>query len=163
MHKSCKGGELPGKPLRVESSSIYAFRVQVVDSDIDELGHANNVAYVRWLQDAAVAHSEAVGLGYAAYLSLGGVFVIRRQEIDYLRSALRGDELEVRTQVSTAMAAKCQRTTEIVRTGDGVVLARALTTWGFVDVSRGRPSRIPEAVYVAFGMTSRKKRDAGAS
>jgi len=160
MHKSCKGDELVAKPLRVETSGVYTHRVEVVDGDIDELGHANNVAYVRWLQDAAVAHSEAVGLGYAAYVTLGGVFVIRRQEIDYLRSALRGEALEVRTHVSSVMAAKCQRTTEIVRTGDGVVLARALTTWGFVDVNRGRPSRIPEAIYVAFGMTPRKKRDA---
>ena len=144
----------------MELSSVYTYLVQVTEADIDELGHANNVAYVRWLQDAAVAHSEVVGLGYAAYVRLGGVFVIRRQEIDYLRSALRGDELEVRTQVSSVMAAKCQRTTEIVRTNDGVVLARGLTTWGFIDVSRGRPTRIPDEVYVAFGMTPKKKRDA---
>lgn len=141
----------------MEVSRVYAHRVQVTDGDIDELGHANNVAYVRWLQDAAVAHSEAVGLGYAAYVRLGGVFVIRRQEVDYLRSALRGDELEVRTHVSSVMAAKCMRTTEIVRGHDGVVLARGLTTWGFIDVSRGRPSRIPDEVYVAFGMTPRPK------
>lgn len=143
----------------MELSSVYTHRVQVSDGDIDELGHANNVAYVRWLQEAAVAHSEAVGLGYAGYMSLGGVFVIRRQEIDYLRSALRGEALEVRTHVSSVMAAKCHRTTEIVRASDGVVLARALTTWGFVDASRGRPSRIPDAVYVAFGLTPRQKRD----
>jgi len=144
----------------VELSSVYTYLVQVTEADIDELGHANNVAYVRWLQDAAVAHSEVVGLGYAAYVRLGGVFVIRRQEVDYLRSALRGDELEVRTHVSSVMAAKCQRTTEIVRANDGVVLARGLTTWGFIDVSRGRPTRIPDEVYVAFGMTPKKKRDA---
>ena len=144
----------------MELSSVYTYLVQVTEADIDELGHANNVAYVRWLQDAAVAHSEVVGLGYAAYVRLGGVFVIRRQEVDYLRSALRGDELEVRTHVSSVMAAKCQRTTEIVRTNDGVVLARGLTTWGFIDVSRGRPTRIPDEVYVAFGMTPKKKRDA---
>ena len=144
----------------MELSSVYTYLVQVTEADIDELGHANNVAYVRWLQDAAVAHSEVVGLGYAAYVRLGGVFVIRRQEVDYLRSALRGDELEVRTHVSSVMAAKCQRTTEIVRANDGVVLARGLTTWGFIDVSRGRPTRIPDEVYVAFGMTPKKKRDA---
>jgi acyl-CoA thioester hydrolase len=144
----------------VELSSVYTYLVQVTEADIDELGHANNVAYVRWLQDAAVAHSEVVGLGYAAYVRLGGVFVIRRQEVDYLRSALRGDELEVRTHVSSVMAAKCQRTTEIVRANDRVVLARGLTTWGFIDVSRGRPTRIPDEVYVAFGMTPKKKRDA---
>lgn len=160
MHKSCKGVEFLGKPLSVESSSTYTHRVQVTEADIDELGHANNVAYVRWLQDAAVAHSEAVGLGYAAYVALGGVFVIRRQEVDYLRSALRGDALEVRTWVSGVMAAKCLRSTEIVRTADGVVLARGLTTWGFVEMARGRPSRIPDAIYVAFGMTPRKKRSA---
>jgi acyl-CoA thioester hydrolase len=137
---------------------IYRHRVTVAESDLDELGHANNIGYLRWLQDAAVAHSNAVGLGFQRYVELGGVFVVRRHEIDYLRSALRGDELEVRTHVDTVMAAKSERKYELVRLVDEVVLARAVTVWGFVDVRTGRPMRIPDEIYDAFGFERRKKR-----
>jgi len=138
--------------------NVYRHRVTVVESDLDELGHANNIGYLRWLQAAAVAHSNAVGLGFERYVELGGVFVVRRHEIDYLRSALRGDELEVRTHVSSVMAAKSERKYEVVRLADEVVLAGALTVWGFVDTKSGRPMRIPDEVYDAFGFERRKKR-----
>ena len=136
---------------------MFVLSLTVADTDIDGLGHASNIAYVRWLQDAAVGHSGAVGLGYARYLELGGVFVIRRQEIDYLRPALRGDGLWLRTRLCNVAAAKCQRQTEFVRTGDGLMLARALTTWGYVDMATGRPSRIPDEVRVAFGVPPRAR------
>lgn len=136
----------------------YRHRIEVAEADIDELGHASNICYVRWLQDAAVAHSTAAGLGYEGYVRLGGVFVVRRQEVDYLRPALRGEALEVRTRVVSVMAAKCHRQTEIVRASDDVPLARAMTTWGFVDVTQGRPMRIPDEVYLAFGFEPRRRR-----
>lgn len=142
-----------------ERSPTHHHLLVVQEHDIDELGHASNIAYVRWLQEAAVAHSAAVGLTFARYVELGGVFVVRRHEIDYLRSALRGDALEVRTWICNAAAAKSQRQSEIVRASDGVALARALTTWGFVDPT-GRPTRIPDEVRVAFGFGPRPRRRA---
>jgi len=134
----------------VELTPIFAHTIEVVDTDIDFLGHASNLAYLRWVQDVAIAHSEAVGLDYEAYRKIGGVFFIRRHEIDYLRPALRGDRLEVRTWVDSAMAAKTNRRTEVKRESDGKILAKASTTWGFVDVTTGRPTRIPEVVRTAF-------------
>jgi acyl-CoA thioester hydrolase len=141
----------------VEESPSYTHTVEVADGDIDELGHANNVAYVRWVQDAAVAHSEAVGLGYQGYVALGGVFVIRRHEIDYLRSALRGDRLLVRTRISSVAAAQCERRTSVTRESDGTEVARAVTTWVYVDGATGRPTRIHDDVYRAFGFVPRKR------
>jgi len=137
---------------------MFRHRVTVGDGDLDELGHANNIQYVRWLQDAAIAHSAHVGLTFERYVALGGVFVVRRHEIDYLRSALRGDELEVRTHVASVMAAKSERKYEIVRLSDETVIVRAQTLWGFIDTTMGRPMRIPEEIYVAFGFEPRKKR-----
>lgn len=139
----------------------YALTIQVQDSDIDELGHASNIAYIRWLQDVAVAHSTSVGLGWGAYLDLGAVFVIRRQEVDYLRPALRGETLELRTRICNVAAANVQRETDFTRPADGVVIARALTTWVFVDAKRGRPTRIPDHVRTAFGFPPRVRRSAG--
>jgi acyl-CoA thioester hydrolase len=133
----------------------YTLPRQVMDEDIDMLGHASNIAIVRWIQDVAVAHSEAVGLGFEAYARLGAVFVIRRNEIDYLRPLLRGDDLQVRTWISNVKAAKCHRTTEITKNGE--VCVRSLTTWGFVDARTGRPTRIADDVRVAFGYSRRER------
>jgi acyl-CoA thioester hydrolase len=126
----------------------FRMTFEVTSDDIDPLGHVNNISYVRWIQDIAVAHSAGVGLDFAAYGRLGGIFVVRRHEIDYLRPVLRGDAVEARTWVGTVMAAKCIRHTELSVRG---LVAKAETIWGFVDVTTGRPTRIPTEVKVAFG------------
>jgi acyl-CoA thioester hydrolase len=65
-------------------SAPDTFRLDLVvgDDDIDALGHASNIAFVRWIQDAAMAHSAAVGLDLVAYRRLGAVLVVVRHEID---------------------------------------------------------------------------------
>jgi acyl-CoA thioester hydrolase len=128
----------------------YRLGFTVAAEDIDLLGHASNIAFVRWIQDVALAHSAEVGLGFEAYQRLGAVFVVVRHEIDYVRPALRADALEARTWISSVMAAKCVRSTEIARVSDGQVLARSLTTWGFIEMATGRPRRIPDEVRAAF-------------
>ena len=130
---------------------VFTQRFVVPESDIDELGHASNIAYVRWVQDVAVAHSVAVGFDFEAYVKLGSVFVVRRQEVDYMRPVLRGDELELRTWVDTVMAAKCLRKTEITK--NGTIVAKAETTWGYIEFATGRPMRIPQVLRDAFSIT----------
>lgn len=131
----------------------FQMAIEVVDGDIDLLGHASNIAYIRWIQEVALAHSAAVGLPPEGYQRLGAVFVIRRHEVDYLRPVFRGDRLELRTWIDSVFAAKCKRGTEIVRVSGPAeeVVARGMTTWGFIEVATGRPTRIPDVVRVAFG------------
>jgi acyl-CoA thioester hydrolase len=129
---------------------VFEFDLVVADADIDMLGHASNIAFVRWIQDVAMAHSAAVGLGFEVYQRIGAVFVVVRQQIDYLRPALRGDVVQARTWLSNVGAAKCERSSHLLRKSDGQMLAKALTTWGFIDMASGRPTRIPQDVRVAF-------------
>jgi len=132
---------------------VFRRTFEVTAADIDPLGHVNNISYVRWIQDVAVAHSSAVGLDFASYGRMGGIFVVRRHEIDYLRPVLRGESVEACTWVGSVMAAKCLRHTELRRRGEAAeVVARATTVWGFVDVKTGRPTRIPPQVRGAFGV-----------
>lgn len=37
----------------------HEFKTTVTDEVIDENGHANNVAYVAWMQEAAIHHSQS--------------------------------------------------------------------------------------------------------
>lgn len=132
----------------------FSLPVTVMDEDVDVLGHTNNVAYLRWVQDVAVAHSSAVGFDFDAYRSIGAVFVVRRHEIEYLRPTFRSDALVVRTWVPSATAATCLRRTEITR-GDELVCT-AQTVWGFVDLAAGRLRRIPKEIIASFEGTEQK-------
>jgi acyl-CoA thioester hydrolase len=139
-------------------AAVFTLDLVVGEEDIDMLGHASNIAYLRWVQEVAVAHSSAVGLDMEGYSQLGAVFVVRRHEIDYLRPVVRGEALELRTWIDSASAAKCKRATEIVRGGASeVIVARAMTTWGFIELATGRPTRIPDSVRVAFSQPTMRE------
>jgi acyl-CoA thioester hydrolase len=128
----------------------FVLRVRAMPADIDGLGHVSNLVYLRWVLEAALAHSTAAGLDEAAYVSRGQGWVVRRHEIDYLRAAFEGDELTVETRVATVLAASSTRRTRILRAGE--VLARAATDWAYVDYRTGRPMRIPEDVRGRFDL-----------
>jgi acyl-CoA thioester hydrolase len=118
--------------------------------DVDLLGHVSNIAYVRWIQEIAGAHSRAVGWDYEAYRRLGAVFVVRRHEIDYLAPVYAGESIRLSTRIRTWSAATSVRATEIVKVAEGRVAARCATTWALVSIESGRPRRVPREIQEAF-------------
>jgi len=126
----------------------FRFPITATDADIDDLGHVSNLVYLRWVLEAATAHSTAQGWDLAAYKQLGNVWVVRRHELDYLGQVTLGQTLVAETWVDTWKAASCIRKTELVR--DGQVVARCATTWAFMSLTSGRPQRIPETLLTAF-------------
>ena len=64
-------------------SNVYQHRVQVVAADIDVQGHVNNLVYLKWMQDAAVAHSLNKGWGQSEYDSMQCGWVVRSHQIEY--------------------------------------------------------------------------------
>src|SRR5438046_1184703 len=60
-------------PPATSEAASFTMPFAVPQEDIDVLGHASNIAYVRWVQDVAVGHSDAVGLTWDAYRELGAV------------------------------------------------------------------------------------------
>jgi acyl-CoA thioester hydrolase len=112
-------------------------------SDIDQLGHANNVAYVRWVQDVAAAHWHSL---YPATEQPPQVWVVQEHQIRYLRSAYVGDELRALTWVADVKGASSKRCTRIERVMDGQLLCAAETQWVLLDAGSGRPVRVPGEV-----------------
>jgi len=79
----------------------FELPIRVEAADIDELGHVNNVVYVRWVQDAAVAHWNAV----APDSEKARLFwIVLRHEIDYRHAAHLTDRIVARTWVGTDCA-----------------------------------------------------------
>lgn len=113
----------------------HSFRVE--KNDIDEQGHVNNVAYVRWIQDVAVAHwFHATGAEQQAKV----VWVVLRHEVDYKRQAFENEEINATTWVGEWTAVTCERFTEIRRGAD--LLVRSRTIWCMLDRQTSKPTRI---------------------
>ena len=131
-------------------TEVFEYPHTVTADEIDGLGHANNVAFVAWMQAAAVAHSAALGWTPERYLQLGMGWVARRHTIEYLRPAFAGEELIVETRVAEMKKVTSLRVYRIFRRSDGELLARAETDWAFVNYATGRPTRIPAEIAGAF-------------
>jgi acyl-CoA thioester hydrolase len=132
-------------------SEPFEIPIRVQPADIDELGHVNNIVYLRWVQEAAVAHWRAAAPpeDQAAL-----AWVVLRHEIDYRQPALPGDELIARTWVGGATRIKFERHTEILRAPDRVLLAKAVTLWCPIDTRTGRPAPVSPAVRAIFSTES---------
>jgi acyl-CoA thioester hydrolase len=133
----------------MELSAVHRYELKVPESAIDANRHVNNVEYVRWMQEAAVAHSDAVGCT-AATQAAGATWVVRTHRIEYRRPALTGDHLEVRTWIADYRKVVSLRKYEFHRLGDGTLLAQGETDWVFVDLVTGRPKRIPPEIERLF-------------
>ena len=127
----------------------FELRLRVQPGDIDELGHVNNVVYLRWVQDAAVAHWRAAA---APEDQASLHWVVIRHEIDYKRAAMPDDEIIAATWVGTARRLAFLRHTELRRAADGKVLARALTTWCPISARTGKPTDVSDDVRARFSV-----------
>ena len=130
--------------------AIYEHLLSVVPAEIDRLGHVNNLAYLAWMQAAALAHSAVQGWTPERYEQLGAGWVVRSHEIKYLQSAYEGQSIVVRTWVADMTKVSSTRRYKIVRADDQGLLASAATQWAFVDYASGALRKIPEEVSRAF-------------
>ena len=116
------------------------------DADIDILGHVNNAVWVRWIQDLAGAHWEAVAPPdqQAAY-----VWVVTRHEIDYRGNLAAGESVTAETWVASPRGARFDR--HVRFTGlDGRVKVEAVTTWALIDRATGRLLRVRPEIAERF-------------
>ncbi|MEJ7848511.1 MAG: thioesterase family protein [Pyrinomonadaceae bacterium] len=121
----------------------HSFRVQ--PGDIDEQGHVNNVAYVRWIQEIAVAHWR-----YAASEEMLAKYswVVVRHEIDYKKPAFESDEINATTWVGQWTHVTCEPLTEIHRGPN--LLVKGRTVWCMIDRETAKPARIRKELKERF-------------
>jgi acyl-CoA thioester hydrolase len=123
----------------------FAHNFFVQTSEIDEQGHVNNVAYLKWVQDVAVAHWFHIA---SAEQQLKYMWVVLRHEIDYKKPAFEGEEMTVSTWVGKPTAVTWERFTEIHRAED--LLVKSKTIWCLLDRKTMKPSRITTEMKLSF-------------
>ena len=126
-------------------------RTRVVEAgDCDELGHVNNVRWLAFVGELAGAHAIRRGSDNDTLRGQGALWIVRRHEIDYHRSALPGEEIVEETWVETMSGARSVRHSRFTRASDDALLVSAVTTWAYVDAKTQRPRRIPAEMIEAF-------------
>lgn len=131
----------------VSSLGPYEMEVTVGRSDIDRLGHVNNIVYLSWVQDVAISHwyASATEEQKSKYL-----WVVAKHEIEYKRPSVEGETLIVSTWVGKASHRLFKRNTKITRKADGKEIVRAVTLWAPVDMASRRPATPGQDVYEMF-------------
>jgi acyl-CoA thioester hydrolase len=137
-----------------KSEERFELPMAINPADIDRLGHVNNVVYLRWVQDAAVAHwkARATPEQQSAYF-----WVVVRHEIDYKHAARPDDGIIAQTWVGQADELTFERHTEILRASDRRVLAKAKTLWCPISAKSGRPVRVDDDVRQMFSTGVKKE------
>ena len=125
----------------------FELTISVAPDDIDMLDHVNNIVYLRWVQDVAIAHWTAAA---TPAQQEAAAWVVVRHEIDYTSSARMGDDVILCTWVGTTVKNYFERHTEILRAKDRKVLARARTLWCPIDKHTLRPIRVTEDIRNRF-------------
>jgi acyl-CoA thioester hydrolase len=120
----------------------------IVNSNhLDEQNHVNNVVYVQWIQDVAVAHWRNL---VSRETQEKFTWILLRHEIDYKQQSFENDEITATTWVGKATKVTCERFTEITR-GE-TLLVKAKSLWCMIDSTSKKPAKISEEIRQMFGM-----------
>ena len=131
--------------------------IVVQAADIDGLGHTNNTVYAKWCEDVAWDHSASLGLDLDSYRQLDRAMAVMRSEYDYLQAAYEGDRLVAATWiVHWDGKLTMQRRFQIIRPADGATLLRGLVRFACIQLSTGRPKRMPPEFIEGYGPAIRE-------
>lgn len=135
---------------------VYQYKLTVPDHALDVNGHVNNIEYLKWMQDAAVLHSDIQGCTKAT-IEAGATWVVRTHHIEYLKPAFAGERIVVLTWVTNFRRVQSLRKYKIVRLDDHTVLVEGETNWVFVDAKTGALRSIPQNVIDSFEILPKEK------
>ena len=125
----------------------FTLNFTATPADIDELGHVNNAVWVRWIQDMATSHWQAVAA--PDHIS-AFIWVVTRHEIDYRGNIAAGESVTGRTWIeSVPKGAQFDRRVDFVDAA-GKVIVQANTTWALIDRGSGRLMRVRPEIAAPF-------------
>lgn len=136
----------------IPPSDAFTVAFDVEPEHLDQLDHVNNVVYLSWVQDVAIAHWSELA---SDDLQSTMFWVVVRHEIDYLRSLVLGDGVEVTTWVGGEVNGFFERFTQVRRQRDRRVAVEAVTLWCPMSMSDGRRLHdVPAEVHDLFARVS---------
>ncbi len=124
---------------------VLRFQKAVEWRDLDAMRHLNNAVYPSYAEGVAMQVGSHFGWSLEQWLDEGLAFVARRHRIKYLQPATYTDTLEIATWLYNVRRTSATRYYAFHRLADGELLAQLETLWALVDLSTGRPTRLPDS------------------
>ena len=113
---------------------------------IDSYGHVNNRVYLGWLEACAWAHSAALGFDEARCIEMQRGMAVRNLNLDYLAACYEGDEILVGNWlIANDGKLRATRRFQLINRTRGQVAMRGEVLYVCMNLSTGRPVRMPEA------------------
>ncbi|MGM0639506.1 MAG: acyl-CoA thioesterase [Pseudomonadota bacterium] len=123
-------------------SRISTSRLRVRGYHLDGYGHVNNARYLEFLEEGRWGYFDDHP-GLARRLARGDVaFVAVNLNIDYRAAAVAGDDLEIRTRLSSLGGRSARMSQEIHRVHDDALVSAATVTFVLLDVAANQAALI---------------------
>lgn len=124
------------------------FRVRLYECDA--YGHVNNAVYLRYMEEAALGASAAVGYPWTRYAEMERTWFTRDTTVSYYYPITFGDTIEVRTWLTDLRRVRSLRAYEMVLVDTGELVAKGTTDWTYIDTKTALPVRVPDEVVRAY-------------
>ncbi|HZC33468.1 MAG TPA: acyl-ACP thioesterase domain-containing protein [Candidatus Bathyarchaeia archaeon] len=136
-------------PLAVDAARIFEADYRVRFDEAGPDGSLRTSSYMRYAQDLAWRHSEALSFGRAWYAERSLTWLVRAAELAILADVPMGTILKARTRVVGMRRVFARRRGEF-RLPDGQLAGWVHTDWVMID-GRGALTRIPPIFGDMFG------------
>jgi YbgC/YbaW family acyl-CoA thioester hydrolase len=117
--------------------------VRVMYFDTDAGGVVHNIVYLRFIETARTMLAIQMGMNFEEIQRTGIHAVVTRTEIDYKRPARLGEILRVEGRVTEWSGIRFWVEFEVLRASNNAVLASSRQALALVQVSTGKPVRLP--------------------
>jgi acyl-CoA thioester hydrolase len=124
-------------------------RVRVRYAETDKMGVVYYANYFVWFEVGRTDLLRQAGWSYREMEVEGFALPVIEAHCEYRQSARYDEELDIRTEGSLLSPIRVQFAYEVVRVGDGLVLAAGRTVHASLD-GNGRPCRLPARVKELF-------------
>jgi len=146
MTEDLLAGALATPVAGIDNGFVGGYRVRFDEAGPD--GRLRTAGLLRYAQDVAWRHSEALGFDRRWYEEQGLSWVVRAVDLRVTSPIRMGQTIRAETAVIEFRRAWARRRGEF-RLPDGTSMAEALTDWVIID-GRGRLVRIPEVFGAYF-------------
>ncbi|MCD8212536.1 MAG: acyl-CoA thioesterase [Campylobacter sp.] len=126
----------------------FIYKLKIPPQAIDMHGHMNNAYYFILMQEAAFAHSDAVGDTIEAQRERNGIWLVRTNEATYIAPVKLGERIEIYTWTQSDTKASSTRFFEFKK--EGKLIAKGKTTFVYFDPSTNRPKAIPNEIAALY-------------
>ncbi|HAV60937.1 MAG TPA: hypothetical protein DCY13_01050 [Verrucomicrobiales bacterium] len=124
--------------------------LRVRSCDVDSFGHVNNAVYLQYCEGARNDYMLERGLTFADFERWQAGPVLTRAQLEFKFPARTDDQLAIRGNISLIGRTRFRIQHEVVRIPDGTHVCGADLHFAFVDLTSGRPVRVPAKFLAAF-------------